>query len=458
MEIDYSYKRCRVRFYHGEWYEWGDGVWSSMTKDTDRDTMLRAQLYRDLSNKKVRKVRKDGTVDLVPYNPDKPKLMKVIDALIPHCLVEKTPPCWLNPEAPLCDPRNLVIFRNGILDLESYMAGTIRMIPTGLEFFNVTVAPYDFNSGAKCPGWLKFLGEIFQDDDERIRLLQEWFGYNMVSDSSMEKMMFLVGRPGSGKSTVVSTMRATVGPKNCGITTFKDLCSEFGLQPLVHKASIILPDAHIPTRGSAMQALERVKTIVGQDPVSVNRKFLTLLSGVQLPGRFTIVVNELPALPDSGRSLERRLLLIDFPETFEGREDWLLKDRLVKEAPGIAVWALEGLRRLRTQGQFTTATSSKATMEEFRQILSPVSQFLDECCIVRKNKDTWITKAQMFHSWCAWCKEQGRQPGNNLRLGRLLAQNPKIQATRKRLEGRQVTAYQNLQLTVEARDRYLVRG
>lgn len=457
MNIDFSYRPYHVRFYHGEWYTWKNGVWRQMMSGNDRDAVLRAQLYRDLSNKTVRHTNKDGSVKILPYNPDKPKLTKVIDALLPHCLVEDCdPPCWLKPNMPPCDPGNVVFFRNGILDVKEYMQGRVKLTEGGLDFFNLTVAPYEFDPEAQCPVWHKFLNEIFDGDPERIGLLQEWFGYNLVADTSLEKLMMFLGRPGSGKSTVLGVMRAMVGPDNCGATTFKDLCTEFGLQSLIHKNSILLPDAHVPRQVDAVQALERIKSIVGQDRITVNRKFLPILSDVKLPGRMTIVMNELPDLPDSGRALERRLLLISFPRTFQGREDWTLKDRLITEAPGVAVWALDGLKRLRQQDRFTGAQSSESTMRELCQVLTPLMEFIHECCVIEPNSNAWSTKQQLFTAWSRWSRDQGRAPGNKFNFGRLLAQDPIIETARRRVNGRQATVYQNIRLTREAQDRYLI--
>lgn len=457
MKVDYSYKPHKLRFYNGEWYDWVNGAWHSMTAGNDRDTKLRAWLYRDLANKQVKHRRPDGTVEIRPFNPDKQKLMKIIDALIPACWVNKTPPCWLDPKKPDHDLRNMVIFQNGILDMAAYMKGEVNMTPTSRAFFNLTVAPYNFDPAAKCPNWLQFLDEIFKSDKERIGLLQEWFGYNMVYDTTLEKFILFIGRPASGKSTVLNVFRETVGPKNCGSSTFKDLCSDFGLQPLLNKSSIILPDAHVPKQVDAVQALERIKTIVGRDTVLVNRKHLSLLPDALLPGRFTVVVNELPRLPDHGRALRRRLLLLHFPETFEGREDYTLKDCLVKEVQGVAVWALAGLRRLRLKCKFTHVASSEIIFKDLCHLLTPLTEFLDDCCVVKVHSDMWITKAQLYNAWRMWSKEQGQSPGSRILFGRLLAQDSKIQAGRKRVGGRLVTVYRNLCLTKDAKDRYLAQ-
>jgi putative DNA primase/helicase len=132
--------------------------------------------------------------------------------------------------------------------------------------------PYDWSPRSKCPKWLKFLQEIFPNDPQKIDLLQEWFGYNLVADTSAEKLMFFVGRPGAGKGTVLEALRAVLGSGQVASTSFDTLVSDFGLQPLLGKLAAILPDAHITRRGDPAKALQVLKEISGRDGIGINRK------------------------------------------------------------------------------------------------------------------------------------------------------------------------------------------
>ncbi len=65
-----------------------------------------------------------------------------------------------------------------------------------------------------------------------------------------------------------------------------------------------------------------------------------------------LISNELPWLTDASGALVSRLVILRFTESFYGREDQGLFDRLVAELPGILLWAMEGWRRLRERGHF----------------------------------------------------------------------------------------------------------
>ncbi len=440
-----------LRKFNGEWYAYGKQGYRKVDPDAD----LRGPLYCFLEPMQAKTFASSGAVAIKPYRPTRNKITDLLDAMNAMCHVRNDPPCWLRYDPDNPQPQDLIVFENGILHVPTYLQGKPDYLldPTPL-YFSHSGMPFAFDPEAVCPQWDTFLDQVFDGDTQRAELLQEWFGYNLVPDTSMQKFLLCVGRPGSGKSTTLEVLQAIIGEDLCAKSSFKHLCSEFGLQPLTGKLAIILPDAHVPRQVDAIQALEMIKSIVGQDGVTVNRKFLTHLPSAKLPGRITVAVNELPELPDHARSLERRLLLLHFPQVFEGREDRGLRDKLVAEAPGILVWALQGLARLRYNKTFTAPDSSKPVVEEFRRALAPVAEFLYECCT--QETDGWVPKNQLYDCWCTWAKRHGQHRGVRSRFGqRLLAQRADIVVSRVTVEGKQVRVYNGLALTQEAKDEYL---
>lgn len=439
-----------LRSWRRGWYEYNGHEY----REVDEDSDIRGALYHWLKDKTYKHYGAKGDVTLKPIVPTRHMVSDVIDALNAICPVPDQPPCWLdNRQAPALT--DVVVFQNGILDTEAFLAGRPDFLsPSTPQLFHLSAVPYFFDKNAVCPGWLKFLGEVFQSDTEKIALLQEWFGYNLVPDTSLEKFMLMVGRPGSGKSTVLEVLEAMLGKHQYAKSSFSDLCSDFGRQPLIGKLAIVLPDAHVPKRADKIQALEVIKSIVGRDGVSVNRKYQSYLTDVRLPGRITIAVNDLPDLTDHARALERRLLAVYFPESFEGREDTTLKDRLPMEAPGIAMWALKGLRRLRKAGRFTMPKASEPLMDEIRQALTPVAEFLGDCC--DQDVEAWVPIQQLYDCWLAWCRARGLHPGVQSRFSRRLThQLPNLTRGKRTVVGNQVRTVNGLTLTDAAKKEYL---
>lgn len=447
-----SDKVLLLRKYRGVWYRHDGHAYN----ECDETAEIRGDLYRFLDELTIAKDTKSG-LNLESYKPTRHKIGDVMDALNADCPVSDDPPCWLDGHRGI-DPRDLIVFANGLLDVEAYLHHHHPALqPLSPRLFHLGATPFPFDSHAQCPKWLEFINEIFCGDEACINLLQEWFGYNMVADTRYQKMLLMVGRPGSGKGTTLSVLSALLGKGQCARSSFRDLTSPFGLQPLIGKRAIILPDAHVPRRVDAMHALEILKSVVGNDPLTVNRKFLPQIPDIKLPGRITIAVNELPELPDHARSLERRLALLYFGRSFEGQEDWTLADRLCEEAPGVAVWALEGLRRLRYQDKFTVPDSSEPVMNEFRSQLSPIAEFLDECC--EFGGDLWVPAQQLFDTWMVWAHERGIRSGSRAKFGeRVLHQRPELKRERQYVGRQRVRVYIGLGLTGPAKEKYLVGG
>jgi putative DNA primase/helicase len=433
-----------LRIYADRWYRF-DGT---KYADVNPKTYVRGDLYAFLRGKTCKKIGSKGEVSMVPYEADAHIVSDIMDTLTMDCPVYDDAPCWMDGgEHPRS--QDIVSFTNGMLILPD-----LDLMPATPQFFSLTAAPYAWDENAQCPRWHQFLSEIYPNDPEKIALLQEWFGYNLVADTSQEKLMFFVGRPGAGKGTVLEALRAVLGGGQVASTSFDTLVADFGLQPLVGKLAAILPDAHITRRGDPAKALQVLKEISGRDSVSINRKNKDFLADHKLSCRFTISVNAMPDLPDHERSLDRRLLLLPFGESFAGREDTGLKDRICQEAPGIAAWAIQGLLRLRSQG-WTTPASAAPVIEEFRKQSSPVTEFADEYC--EFDPEHAYPSAMMYDAFVRWCKDQGAVAGSQTRFTqRFCLLYPGCRAERHTFAGKQDRCYVGVQLTPAAVERFLL--
>src|SRR5262249_36344711 len=121
--------------------------------------------------------------------------------------------------------------------------------------------------------WLEKPGEWFSGDAASIAGLQEWMGYLLTADTSLHKILFVVGSKRSGKGTIINTVTELAGAANVAATNFVSLGSNFGLQPLVGKRIAVMPDARLACRADQLAALtERLLSISGEDAQTVNRK------------------------------------------------------------------------------------------------------------------------------------------------------------------------------------------
>jgi putative DNA primase/helicase len=438
-----------IRNYRGQWLEYDGSHYVEKTWEN-----LRGDLYGYLDGKLFNKEKPDGTIQLAPYKPSKGKVNDVFDALNTWCPIDREAPTWLDSEEHPA-PSDLIMFRNGLLDVNAYYEGRVQLLDPTPAFFSFNMLPYDFDPGATSPLWDEFLDEIFEDDPQKAELLAEWMGYNLVPDMSMEKMMLLTGRPRSGKGTILECLRATLGHEQCVETSFSSLVIRFGFEPLIGKLACLIGDAKSPKARDGDAALEKLLMITGGDPVTIDRKGISQLSSIHLTTRFTLAMNDLPVFSDHAMALETRLNILSFANSFVGKEDFTLKKRLIEEAKQgkLINFALQGLKRLRERKLFTDPATSVEMRSQFRTISTPVVSFLDECCDLIDKTDrveydkTWIEKGQLFEAWKAWCERRGRRAGLAEQFGRwLMSAEPRLKLSRVQQDGRRFGVYKGLTL------------
>ena len=433
-----------IRCYKGQWIQYEDGHYSNCDRE-----VFRGSIYHFLEGKFVPRTDAKGGVSLVPYKPTRAKVSDIVDALSDWCTIDVEPPVWLK-DLNRPAPNSLIAFRNGILDVNEYVQGRIKFYDPTPALFSYNILPYDFDEDAHSDIWANFLGEIFDGDGDRIKLLRQWFGYNCVPDMSLEKLMLCTGRPRSGKGTVLNTLAATLGNKQVVSTSFQTLCTEFGYQPLMGKLAVMLGDAKVPRQKEAAAALEKILQVVGSDPVGIRRMYLPYLSQVYLTCRFTIAMNDLPNVPDQANALEPRLNILLFGNSYVGREDTTLKLRLREEAEAgkIINFALAGLKDLRQNKKFTVPETSQPLIKQLRELTTPVTAFIADCCELQTPGDHYyVIIDQLYEAWAKWCKDGGRKPGVKGQFGRwFLAACPLARCNRIRLEGKRHRIYSGVQL------------
>ena len=183
-----------------------------------------------------------------------------------------------------------------------------------------------------------------------IQLLQEWFGYCLLPDTSQQKILAINGPLRSGKSTITRVLRASLGIRNVACPSIRSLSGQFGIWGLLDKLVAIVPDAMLLRPCPALEEL--LKSISGEDAVDIHRKGLPPLTGVKLPARIVIVSNDPPQFCDPSGAMEQRILSLRTHRSLFGKEDITLTNTFLGELPGILNWAIQGRERLHSRGHF----------------------------------------------------------------------------------------------------------
>jgi putative DNA primase/helicase len=341
--------------------------------------------------------------------------------------------------------------QNGILNTR-----TRELLPKTPRLFNKYALQFEYEPNPELPmAWLGFLDSTFEGDTERIELVQEMLGYLCTPDLSQQKMFYLIGQPRAGKGTIGRLINKLVGEVNVGASSLSALGGSFGLQSIADKPVVNIGDAASAGRTPDL-AMERLLNIVGKDKVPVNPKGQKEYHAT-LPCRFIISANKVPILPDPNGALRARILLLKFNQCFVGREDRNLDTKIAAELPGIFVWALDGLDRLRERGSFVQPEIGMDDLKVYQEITSPELSFLDDCCKIGPGLE--VIKDDLYKVWERWFFDNGYdmpKGGKGAMTQAIIDRHPSIKATKlgRDANGRQPHGYRGVALTEEAKRKF----
>lgn len=421
--------------WRGGWMEWKTTQWAEL--DT---AQLRSQAYDKLGEVDYNHpIREKGVIvdyEIRPWSPDKHKIANVMEAMqaVGHVSADIDPPSWIAHSAAKTTASQVISCTNGLLDLTNR-----TLIEHTPAFFNMVAVPFAYQSSVPAPrAWLDFLASVWPDDPQSIALLQEYVGYVLSGRTDMQKMLLLIGPTRSGKGTIARMLTELVGRGHVAGPTLASLGTNFGLSPLLGKPLAIISDARLGT-SPAHTVVERLLSITGEDLMTVDRKFRDPWSG-KLPARFVVLSNELPRFRDASGAIANRMLILQMTNSFLGREDRTLDDRLSAELPGILAWALEGLDRLTANGRFTVPGSSQDAADLMADLASPVSAFVRDKCL--RKPDATVEADVLYSAWKTWAEDNGHHAGAKSSFGRdLRAVVPEIKMTSPRKSGVPVRTY-----------------
>ncbi|MCY2987194.1 MAG: phage/plasmid primase, P4 family [Planctomycetota bacterium] len=423
----------RLRFWRGAFHLWLQGAYREV-----QPSEVRARVIRHL-NKTYSRLQ--GRI-----------VSDVIDQVRAQAILgfSTEPPSWVCEPPTFADRTeywpedSVLVARNGLVHLPSLVQGRDHYLEPTPRFFATGALDYDFDATAPRPdGWLDFLGRLWPDDPQSVEALQEWFGYTLTPDTRQQKMLVIVGPKRSGKGTIARVQRRLIGPANVAGPTLASLSTNFGLWPLLGKMLAVISDARLSGRTDQSIVVERLLSISGEDALTVDRKCMEPIT-TKLATRIMMLTNELPRLSDASSALASRIILLRLSESFYGREDHGLTEKLLAELPGIMLWAVEGWRRLQERGYFVQPDSAMDLLSELQDLSSPISAFIRDRCVV--GPEHLASVDDLFAAWKSWCDTNGRkEAGTTQTLGQnLLAALPKIRKVRPRVDGERYRGYEGI--------------
>lgn len=259
-----------------------------------------------------------------------------------------------------------------------------------------------FQAEAECPTFLKTIGEIFEQDQDLILLVQEIFGYCLLSSCKAERAFIWLGDGANGKSLLADVLIAIVGPSNTSHIQLANLSERFGMEAMIGKKLNVAAENESKTEINT----EAIKAIVSGDVLNITRKFKTDLS-VRQTTKLVFLMNNLPDTFDLSHGFYRKIIIVPFPHVFTEEEmDKERKAKLLKEKSGILNWSMQGAKRLlEREYRFTEATAVEQAMKSYQQEQNPVAVFYKE--ELRHQLGKRIHRKELLDYYRKWMEQNG---------------------------------------------------
>ncbi|WP_271531660.1 DNA primase family protein [Bradyrhizobium sp. CCBAU 25338] len=323
------------------------------------------------------------------------KIFLMVKAIKLACFSKARPHEWIAKPDDAPEPNDLILAGNGIVN-----AATGDLIPHDGRYFATGLPEWSYDPEATAPLFLRKLEEWLHPSFHPT--LQEFFGYALTADTSIEVLLAMIGAKRGGKGTLTRILQGLIGKHHHASVMLNDLAGDFGLAGLMDKRAIFIPDAHDADLSRRSAAIERIKSITGNDEVSVNRKNMSMLS-VKIPAKIVLVANKHPKFLDESGALADRELVLVFESSFAKVKDTELGAKLRAELSGVANWAIAGLRRLRANSnRFTIGERGRMAQRELAEAQSPALRFANECLRVTGDAADAIPLAVAFEAYEHW--------------------------------------------------------
>lgn len=267
---------------------------------------------------------------------------------------------------------------NGMVDLRT---GTLlEHDPKYLSYVQVTAEYAPQMATPVYEAWLREAlrqpGHTDAELDALVADIEETAGTMLDPSKTASKALFLFGPSRSGKSTFLRLLKAIAGAVNTSAVTLHALGTDtFATANLYGKMLNVAADLS----NRHVEDLSNFKMLTGEDAIQANRKYGAQFSFTN-QALFAFSANELPTVTEASRAYAERMKPFEFPNSFAGREDKTLEDKLMAELPGILARWVKAYGRFLTRGGY--GPTDARTLSKFEAKSDRVVQFFQDMCTV----------------------------------------------------------------------------
>lgn len=325
-----------------------------------------------------------------------------------------------NYEKRLRKASHLVVFRNGILDLDSFEL--IKHSPKYLTFYELD-ANWTTNPNPTC--FLRFLRTASGGDKKIERRIAEVTGY-LLTPINEGKCFFAMGTaPNSGKSTLGNLLLSLIGREYAASRATYDLSKRFSLGDINGKLLNLSMD--LPEGRLNRVTVSIIKQITGDDTVMTEQKFQKVRE-VHSNMRSLFASNHPISVSaeENDDAFWDRMVVIPFLHSLsaEDRDSELLM-KLNKEKNDIISYCLSAFKPvLERKCRFSECLEAAALKEQWRNAgeggTQSVCEFIEECLEITGHENDEIPVKVLHQKYEDYCLSKGQKVISRNKMIRLV--------------------------------------
>jgi P4 family phage/plasmid primase-like protien len=291
------------------------------------------------------------------------------------------------------EPRLLPVL-NGVVDLDSGI-----LMPPRPYHRNRWTLPVEYDPSTKCPTWDKFLQEAAP---EALDFLRQWMGYCLIPGNVYQRMLWLYGVTGTGKSTFLNAAGELFGTAAVAIQAQQ--LNQYTVAAIAPAMVALCSEmSNRMLRTAVLKSLVSGDVIEGRHPYG--RPFMVRFMGKLIWGS-----NALPPV-DQAEGLWRRIAVVEFMNKPKN-DDPYLGQKIKGELSGILNFAISGMKEVMAfsdQGvNWELPDSVKAVVNEYKESADFFSGFVRDELII--DKSATVSFKDMYSRYSSWAREHGLTP------------------------------------------------